>query len=478
MMRTFQFARAILLLLAVAAQCAVTAQKYAYKARYDSLKTRYELSRPLIERYFITANHGAACFNLGLKEEIRVNAKEEIALAEQLGIDSLLSTASNHVGDALNGSAEAALQLKYFYQGLDYAQRSGNPGYIGTAQKQIATVYKTLGDLPRALELLKLALSNVRSDYQINRTCCHLSDCYRLMEQPDSALYWAQRSNIITDPGSDPYAYARSYYMLGAAYAAKRERQLADVHFARAIEVADSFHVMIPLFGSLLGRGQMAMEAGDIPSALADGRRAMRVSEGGGNLEGLVGASDLLRRAFKASGQSDSAYRYFELRVMYADSLINATNLNKLQNMAFAQELKNSEEAKAKAEEVAARARNIQYGIIALITITLIIFLLLLSRSSVVGARAIKNLSLVALLLVFEFLNLLLHPLLDRITNHSPLLMLLAMVCIAGLLIPLHHRMEKLITNMLVSKNNRVRLEAAKKTIEELEGSRGGTNAS
>ena len=53
-----------------------------------------------------------------------------------------------------------------------------------------------------------------------------------------------------------------------------------------------------------------------------------------------------------------------------------------------------------------------------------------------------------------------------------------------ALLIPLHHRMEKLITSMLVSKlstseirapagNNRVRLEAAKKTIEELEGGRG-----
>ena len=33
-----------------------------------------------------------------------------------------------------------------------------------------------------------------------------------------------------------------------------------------------------------------------------------------------------------------------------------------------------------------------------------------------------------------------------------------------------HHRMEKLITNILVSKNNRVRLEAARRTIEELEG--------
>ena len=44
-----------------------------------------------------------------------------------------------------------------------------------------------------------------------------------------------------------------------------------------------------------------------------------------------------------------------------------------------------------------------------------------------------------------------------------------APAAIAGLLIPLHHRMEKLITNMLASKNNRVRSEAARRTIEELE---------
>ena len=125
--------------------------------------------------------------------------------------------------------------------------------------------------------------------------------------------------------------------------------------------------------------------------------------------------------------------------------------------------------------EVAARSRNIhpgcniQFGIIALIVITLAIFLLIFSRTSVVGAKVIKNLSLIALLLFFEFINLLLHPFLDRITNHSPILMLLCMAAIAGLLIPLHHRMEKLITNMLVSKNNRVRLEAARRTIEELE---------
>ena len=72
------------------------------------------------------------------------------------------------------------------------------------------------------------------------------------------------------------------------------------------------------------------------------------------------------------------------------------------------------------------------------------------------------------MLLVFEFLNLLLHPFLERITHHSPVLMLLVLVCIAALLVPLHHRLEKLATTKLVEKNKEIRLANAKKTIEKL----------
>jgi len=224
---------------------------------------------------------------------------------------------------------------------------------------------------------------------------------------------------------------------------------------------------------ALVGLARVRLAMGDPNAAITLGRRALAVAEQATNLPSSIEVTALLEQAYHAAGQPDSAYLSLKKHSLLQDSLVNVAALSKVENMRFGQQLKDKEEEAAHAEAKAERSRNIQYGIIALAVITLIIFLLMLSRSSVVGARAIKNLSLVALLLVFEFLNLLLHPLLDRITDHSPLLMLLAMVCIAGLLIPMHHRMETLITNMLVSKNNRVRLEAAKRTIEELEG--GGT---
>ncbi|MFZ1687149.1 MAG: tetratricopeptide repeat protein, partial [Flavobacteriales bacterium] len=382
--------RTLATLLACALCFGLVAQTYKNEPKYDPLDTRHDLSRPLLERFWITCNHGWACFNKGLKEEGRMTTKEQLELAEQLGVDTLIAMSYDDLSSAFIGSADAALQLKYAYKGLEYANASGSPNSIGTAQKGLATVYKPLGDLPRALDLLKQAITNVRSQMQINRTCCHLSDCYRLMGQPDSALYWAQRSNIIGSPADDDYGYSRSYYMLGAAYAAKGERQLAEVHFARAIEVADSFHVMIPLYGSLLARGRMKLEVADVAGAIADGRRGLEVCRTGEDLNGMIESADLLRSAFRRSGQLDSAYHFFEMKSAYADSLKSATNLNKIQSMAFEQELKDREDAKLRADEATERSRNIQFGIIALIVITLGIFLLIFSRTSVVGAKAIK----------------------------------------------------------------------------------------
>jgi hypothetical protein len=54
--------------------------------------------------------------------------------------------------------------------------------------------------------------------------------------------------------------------------------------------------------------------------------------------------------------------------------------------------------------------------------------------------------------------------------------MLLALVCIAALLVPLHHRMQKWTTTKLVEKNKAIRLANAKKTIAKLEDKINDTN--
>jgi hypothetical protein len=177
-----------------------------------------------------------------------------------------------------------------------------------------------------------------------------------------------------------------------------------------------------------------------------------------------------LRQIYEASNQPDSAYYFSKLELAYRDSLFNQERLNAVQDMMFKDQVRQQEEILKKVEENLQRKHNLQYAAIALGVVTFIIFFFLLSHSIIANQRLIKFLGILALLIVFEFLNLLLHPLLDKITNHQPVLMLLAMVCIAALLIPLHHKLEHWITHKMVEKNKKIRLAAAKKTIATLEG--------
>lgn len=81
----------------------------------------------------------------------------------------------------------------------------------------------------------------------------------------------------------------------------------------------------------------------------------------------------------------------------------------------------------------------------------------------------IRFLGILSLLIVFEFVNLFIHPHLDKWTNHSIPMTLGIMVFVAALLIPLHHNLDHWVTHQLVEKNRRIRLAAAKKTIADLD---------
>jgi len=180
-------------------------------------------------------------------------------------------------------------------------------------------------------------------------------------------------------------------------------------------------------------------------------------------------AAGFLTTIYDNNRQADSAFYYSRLESAMKDSLFSQNNLNKIQALAFDERLRIMEEDDRLADEAQRRRQNIQYALIAFGIIIFIILFLLLSRSFITNTRLIGFLGVIALLIVFEFLNLLLHPFLERVTDHSPVLMLLALVCIAALLVPLHHRVEKWAIHKLVEKNKQVRLEAAKRTIEKLE---------
>ena len=167
---------------------------------------------------------------------------------------------------------------------------------------------------------------------------------------------------------------------------------------------------------------------------------------------------------------NDLAMKYSDIYRIANDSVNNLKSIQETQLMSFEEDLRQHELASKKISEEDDRKTNIQYALIALGIVTFITLFFLLSRSIIVTEKWISFFGILGLLIVFEFVNLFIHPFLQRVTHSSPILMLLALVAIASLLIPLHHRIEKWVKEKMTGKNKAIRLANAKKTIEQLEG--------
>ncbi len=408
---------------------------------------------------------------LGRPEDCMKVAIRSLELAEPTANDTLIAQAHFNIGAAYTTLSDVNGALRHFNISMEHYKLGGDSLGMGRVCKETAIVYQRVGDTEGTLRYMRKAQEYGLSPGIFGRSMSILAKCHMERGDLDSALYYARKADVLKEPGTDPYGYCSFQHALAAVHSARGENDLAEPYFKRALVVADSSGLPEQLLSSAAGYTKLLIGQGRGSEALDWARKGYAATEHTRQPGYMVKSTTALSDAFAANGMTDSALVYSTLAHAWRDSLTALQNKSQLQNQLFTQELKDREDAKLRAEEAAARSRNIQFGIIALIVITLGIFLLIFSRTAVVGARAIKNLSLIALLLFFEFINLLVHPFLGELTHHSPILMLLCMAAIAGLLIPLHHRMEKLITNMLVSKNNRVRLEAARKTIEELESS-------
>jgi hypothetical protein len=223
------------------------------------------------------------------------------------------------------------------------------------------------------------------------------------------------------------------------------------------------------LSSSYLGFSKVFEKMEQKDSVLFYAKQSLNIAGEKGFVEELRNAARFLSFYYRKFN-ADSAFFYQDISKAANDSLFGQQKQKQFQSLAFDEKLRQQEIASTELKAKEERSRNLQYAAIALGLITFVILFLLLSHSIIANQKLISFFGVVALLLVFEFINLYIHPYLSHATNDSPLLMLLVMVSIASLLVPLHHWMENWITHQLVEKNKKIRLAAAKKTIARLEG--------
>ncbi len=410
----------------------------------------------------------------GQPDSLRYATEEILKIATNTHEDSLIAKAYLQIGNYFSNISDFKQALDYELKSLSLAEKAKSIYDIWLASKEVGVTFKRLNNYNEALRYLKKAetilkeLKTTRPD-NFNRTYTHISETLLGLGQPDSALRYIQLANETTSKDKDAYGYARVLYIFASVYKAKGDIDLAESYYKKCIAFSDAESIYLPYVTATTDYGQYLFDNKQYDLSKAYAISAFNKARQAKNKTGMINAAALLRKVYYAVGQKDSSYYYSDVKDAYSDSVFNEQQRNQIQNLSFAQQVKEKEEQARLSDEEEQRKQNIQYALIALGIIILLTLYLLLSRSFITNTKLIEFFGVVALLIVFEFLNLLLHPFLERITHHSPVLMLLALVCIAALLVPLHHKVEKWATAKLVEKNKQIRLAAAKKTIQQLD---------
>ena len=363
--------------------------------------------------------------------------------------------------------------LDYTFKGVALAEKTENQPFSIFFYTILGTIYKDAGENERAIAAyfngIKYKTNSKLQGFGLEvMPIANLGAIYLETNKLDSALLFTQNAYEFTLKTKVKMMDMEILRNLGSIHSKMGNELLAKSYFVMAINgllnkvggrsLSITYSAFAEHFNSFNQKD----------SSIFYAKKAIEVVNNKATFYLGMQPAKLLSEIYEKTN-SDSALKYIKLYQIANDSIYSMKANQQLQQLSFAEDLRHQEVAAEKLKAEDERKQNIQYALIALGIIVLFSLYLLLSRSFITNTKLIEFFGIVALLIVFEFLNLLLHPFLERITHHSPVLMLLALVFIAALLVPLHHKVEKWATAKLVEKNKKIRLASAKKTIEELE---------
>jgi len=408
-----------------------------------------------LDRYYYTT---------GLYDSSVLFQKEMYALAKELKSDSMMYLTFRAIGNRFTTKTEYNFGLENYFDALNYA--SSNTIKSGLYQN-IAYVYAVTENTEVALSYLQKGDALGVTNFFFQNLLYGM--VYNSLEKPDSALFYLKRCDESDTKAYDATVFAILPTQMGKAYELKGDTILARAYYEKAINYCRKEKIASAQIRHGNVYCDFLLQSGKYAEARQLALENLAVARHTGINEGISNVAEILRKVYMHIGEKDSIIYYAQMQIDYKDSVSNQKRIAEFQNITFAQQLKNIDEQSKINEANEQRKHNIQYALITLGIIIFISIFLLLSRSIIVNEKWIEFLGVLGLLIVFEFTNLFIHPYISEATNDSPIFMLIILVIVAALLIPLHHRLEKWIKEKMVEKNKKIRLEAAKKTIEKLE---------
>ncbi|HET9057875.1 MAG TPA: tetratricopeptide repeat protein [Chitinophagaceae bacterium] len=405
--------------------------------------------------------------------------------------DTALAYCMGHLGITLHPEGDYNNALYFLNMGIEGVEKLKDTATIAHFRKEMGLVFRTIKNYDEALKYSYKAISiiekynstkNYNSRIETSNYFYVVSRIYLDLNKLDSAEFYLQkgltekahRYNEDSLRKNGRLATImdlnfRSYYLQAFINLKRKDTALARTYLQKIMDIPPDSLILYVLDRYCESCFEYAKLQNNKLSSLSFLSLAFNIAKKYDLKEYIAESSRYIYEYYLKNNNRDSSLHYLQIFTLYSDSVNNAKKNSEIQNTAFLikWEQKEKEELQKKGEEI--RNRNLQYSVIAIFLAILLTIFFLFSYTIIVSSTFIKIIGTITFLLLFEFINVVIHPYLSEWLHESPALMLLALVIIASLLAPFYNKMEHFVKEHLVEKNNKIRIANAKKVLKEFE---------
>jgi tetratricopeptide (TPR) repeat protein len=355
-------------------------------------------------------------------------------------------------GQYLLGNYTAS--LNNYMQKLKIEEKRNSVRNYASALNNIGLIYILLSDYKSALSYLYRADSTVnavggqaKQDLQ-NSILTNLGETFYRMKNSDSSKqYFSEALNIALQNKNGFYQGA-AFLGLGNVYASEGKNSTALINYRRALGLLNDGTNNDMLCETALGFANVFQKSGQYDSVIHYAMLAFNIARRDGFLSRELDAANFLSHFYKNQTKLDSAFVYLEQAVVLQDSLKGQAKTREAMIISSNEQLRQAEMAEQKLREKETRLQQLQILAICIFIPMFFIITVAISRIRI-HRNVVRFMGVVSLLLFFEFVILLLHPLIAELMHHNKVLELLVLVFIGAGLVPLHHRLEHTVLKKL-----------------------------
>lgn len=378
-------------------------------------------------------------------------AYKAVTIAKQIKFVKGQGNSLTIIGNTLRIMGYYPEALLYHIEALKLREDINDLRGKGVSYVNMASVYSEQGEEKKALEAIlqtKSIADSIHNEPLLASALTNGGDSYEKLGQLASARLFAQSGYNLAERLNDEDLMGINLNNLGNIYAKMGQSALALEFYQSCIPKAMASNNDDLLCETTLAIASILKKNIPPDSALPYAWLSLNVAEKNGSIKRIMNASDFLSKYYKDENRIDSAYEYQKKTALLKDSIFGQAKIKEVQNLIYIEQLRQEVIAENNRIAEEKRKENIKIiGIAAFIPLFFGIVLILSKRR--VKPVIIEILGLLGLLLLFEFISLLIHPRVELLAHHNPITMLLVLVCIASVLIPVHHKLEEWVKKKL-----------------------------